>query len=73
MPFPVTVPAQSLDDGGVEVARRRSESGSSTGSQSPVIQRRHQEVFIRSFVFQPELPIRIDYEAKGFKTEMVWT
>lgn len=29
------------------------------------------EVFIKSFIFQPDLPIRIDYEAKGFKTEMV--
>ncbi|XP_064403938.1 autophagy-related protein 2 homolog B-like isoform X2 [Halichondria panicea] len=28
------------------------------------------EVFIKSFIFQPDLPIRIDYEAKGFKTEM---
>ena len=31
-----------------------------------------EEVFIRSFIFQPDLPIRIDYESKGFKTEMVW-
>lgn len=29
------------------------------------------ELFIKSFIFQPDLPIRIDYEAKGFKTEMV--
>lgn len=62
----------SLDDTAEVVEQRqRSESGSSTGSQSPVLQRSRQEVFIRSFVFQPELPIRIDYEAKGFKTEMV--
>ena len=30
-----------------------------------------QQVFIRSFKFHPDLPIRIDYEAKGFKTEIV--
>ena len=29
------------------------------------------QVFIRSFEFNPDLPIRIDYEAKGFKTDMV--
>ena len=32
---------------------------------------RARPIFIKSFVFQPDLPIRIDYEAKGFKTEMV--
>ena len=66
------MPLPSLDDAGVDPqARERSSSGSSTGSQSPVLRRSNKEVFIRSFVFQPELPIRIDYEAKGFKTEMV--
>ena len=65
------VPVPTSDDTGAVDQRKRSESGSSTGSQSPVIRRSHQEVFIRSFLFQPELPIRIDYEAKGFKTEMV--
>ena len=29
------------------------------------------EVFIKSFVFHPDLPIRIDYWAKGFKIEAV--
>ena len=37
-----------------------------TSSQETV-----QQVFIKSFTFNPDLPIRIDYEAKGFKTEMV--
>ena len=31
----------------------------------------NQQVFVRSFKFHPDLPIRIDYEAKGFKTEIV--
>ena len=66
-----SVPMPSLDDAGADTQRDRSGSGSSTGSQSPVLRRSNKEVFIRSFVFQPELPIRIDYEAKGFKTEMV--
>ena len=66
------MPLPSLDDAGVDPqTRERSSSGSSTGSQSPVLRRSNKEVFVRSFVFQPELPIRIDYEAKGFKTEMV--
>lgn len=45
----------------------RSEGHSTSFSQ----EQRQQQVFIKSFVFQPDLPIRIDYEAKGFKTEMV--
>ena len=66
-----SVPNPTLDDAGADCQRDRSGSGSSTGSQSPVLRQSSKEVFIRSFVFQPELPIRIDYEAKGFKTEMV--
>ena len=29
------------------------------------------DVFIKSFVFSPEVPIRIDYEAKWFHSEQV--
>ena len=62
----VSVPSPSTErrESGGEVHVPDSASSPSSSSQ---------EVFIRSFIFQPDLPIRIDYEAKGFKTEMVQT
>ncbi len=47
---------------------RRGSSDSTAESATPPPTN---QVFIKSFIFQPDLPIRIDYEAKGFKTEIV--
>ena len=50
--------------------RTSSQSSEAKGTEESCLD--PQRVFIRSFVFHPSLPIRIDYEAKGFKTEMVY-
>lgn len=68
----ITVPPSQLEP-------RRSASHERQGQPHPPVSQPHPpteestptQVFIKSFLFQPELPIRIDYEAKGFKTEMV--
>ena len=54
-------------DSGLEAKRASSRGGGekvSTGQQPG-------EVFIRSFVFHPDLPIRVDYEGKRFDTMAV--
>ena len=65
--------------GAVEPVRSQSEEPSApcSGRGQPLPQGKAEPpsksrlIFIKSFVFQPDLPIRIDYEAKGFKTEIV--
>ena len=68
-------PDLSIGNGSFAAAHDVGKRGSGAGvveseSPSPMLNQQR-EVFIRSFIFQPDLPIRIDYEAKGFKTEMV--
>ena len=65
-PMLITVPPMSEPiriSGSSEVA---AESGGEAVSGSS-----SSDVFIKSFVFQPELPIRIDYEGKRFQMEAV--
>lgn len=54
-----------------DIGKRGSGAGVVESESPSPIHNQQREVFIRSFIFQPDLPIRIDYEAKGFKTEMV--
>lgn len=58
----VTAPSPSTE--------RRESGNEIPDSAATPLSSGNQEVFIRSFIFQPDLPIRIDYEAKRFKTEM---
>ncbi len=61
----ISVPSESASN---------SHSTAKDGSEVPGTENESiyaQHVFIRSFKFHPALPIRIDYEAKGFKTEIV--
>lgn len=54
-------------DSGLEEERMSSGGGGERTSTS----QQPGEVFIRSFVFHPELPIRVDYEGKRFDTMAV--
>ena len=49
----------------------RGSSQSVRGSSQSISGGSISDVFIKSFVFQPELPIRIDYEGKRFQMEAV--
>ena len=54
---------------------RTLQTGAATDSAPPGSESVHvagsTDVFIKSFVFSPEVPIRIDYEAKWFHSEQV--
>lgn len=54
-------------DSGLEEERMSSGGGGERTSTS----QQPGEVFIRSFVFHPDLPIRVDYEGKRFDTMAV--
>lgn len=58
-------------DGPSTPKSRRSQPCPSLEEASGSVSSKPHLVFIKSFMFQPDLPIRFDYEAKGFKTEMV--
>ena len=75
VPAVATRPARSSSDPsswegeGEEGGGEGGGGGGTVDAEEPVADQRPGEVFVKSFVFHPNLPIRIDYMGKRFQNE----
>ena len=59
------MPTITASSGGIGALEETEASSGGSGERTSDRQR-PEDVFIRSFVFHPDLPIRVDYEGKRF-------